>query len=73
MKQYAIVVFYSEDDECWVADVPDLQYCSAFGNSPEEALREVQVAMTSWLEIANEDGLTIPKPTYRPAHLSVAS
>lgn len=41
MKDYHINVFYSEEDEGYIADVPDLINCSAFGDSPEEALREV--------------------------------
>ena len=44
-NRYAIVVFWSEEDAAWVADVPDLKSCTAFGNSPEEAFAEVQVAM----------------------------
>ena len=44
MKDYHINIFYSEEDECCVADIPDLVYCSAFGDTPEEALAEVQIA-----------------------------
>ena len=65
-NRYAIVVFWSEEDEAWVADVPDLKSCSAFGNSPEEALAEVQVAMKGWLAAAHDAGLAIPKPRYQP-------
>ena len=39
MKDYHINVFYNEDDEGYIADIPDLQHCSAFGATPEEALR----------------------------------
>jgi predicted RNase H-like HicB family nuclease len=67
MKDYHINVFYSDEDECYVADVPDLEGCSAFGDSPEEALREVLVARRLWLEVAREFGRPIPPPTYRPA------
>lgn len=41
MKNYHVNIFYSEEDEGYIADIPDLQYCSAFGETPEEALREV--------------------------------
>jgi len=67
MKVYHINVLYSEEDECYVADIPDLQYCSAFGESPEEALAEVRRAMAVWIEVAREQGKPIPPPRYRPA------
>lgn len=64
---YHINVFYSDDDECWIADIPDLRFCSACGESPEEAVREVRIAQKAWLSVAKERGKTIPKPKYRPA------
>ncbi len=66
MNRYHINLFWSDEDACWVADVPDLQYCSAFGDTPEEALAEIQVAMTGWLEAARDLGKPIPEPRYRP-------
>ena len=42
MKDYHINIFYSEEDECYVADLPDFEYCSAFGDTPEEAEGEEQ-------------------------------
>jgi predicted RNase H-like HicB family nuclease len=66
MKDYHINVFYSQDDEGYIADIPDLQYCSAFGTTPEEALHEVLKAKTAWLEAAKEAGKPIPAPRYRP-------
>lgn len=65
--RYHINVFYSEEDGCFVADVPDLKCCSAFGATPEEALAEVQVAMKGWLAQARKMRRSIPKPLYRPA------
>ena len=67
LKDYHINVFYSEQDKCYVADIPDLHYCSAFGQSPEKAVREVMRAKKAWLETARREGLPIPEPTYRPA------
>jgi predicted RNase H-like HicB family nuclease len=67
MKDYHINVFYSDDDACYVADIPDLKYCSAFGDSPEDAVREVQIAKAAWLKAAKERGKSIPEPIYRPA------
>jgi predicted RNase H-like HicB family nuclease len=65
--KYHIDLFWSEEDSAWVADVPDLQSCSAFGNTPGEALAEVEQAMEAWLDVAREDGLPIPEPRYRGA------
>jgi predicted RNase H-like HicB family nuclease len=66
MKDYHINVFYSEDDEGYIADIPDLQSCSAFGDTPEEALQEVLRAKQAWLEAALASGKPIPEPRYRP-------
>lgn len=62
MKDYHINVFYSEGDGCYVADISDLKFCSAFGDTPEEAVREVQKAKKAWLKVANESGKPTPKP-----------
>jgi predicted RNase H-like HicB family nuclease len=67
MKDYHINVFFSDDDECYVADIPDLRFCSAFGDTAENAVREVQRAKAEWLRVAKQRGKPIPKPKYRPA------
>ncbi len=67
MKDYHINVFYSEQDECYVADIPDLKFCSAFGATPVEAVREVEKAKEAWLQAARQQKKPIPKPRYRPA------
>ena len=66
MRDYHINVFYSEQDEGYIADIPDLKHCSAFGVTPEEAVREVLIAKDAWLEAAREAGKVIPRPRYRP-------
>jgi predicted RNase H-like HicB family nuclease len=66
MKDYHINVFYSDEDKCYLADIPDLKYCSAFGMTPEKALKEVLVAKAAWLQAAKAAGRRIPKPKYRP-------
>lgn len=63
---YHINIFYSADDEGFIADIPDLEYCSAFGETPEQALQEVLVAKRLWLDVAKEKGYSIPQPKYRP-------
>jgi predicted RNase H-like HicB family nuclease len=67
MKDYHINVFYSEEDKCYVADIPDLKYCSAVGVTPEVAVREVGKAKKAWLSAAKKEKKPIPKPKYRPA------
>jgi predicted RNase H-like HicB family nuclease len=64
MKDYHINIFYSEEDEGYIADIPDLKYCSAFGESVEEAVHEVLQAKAAWLETANAEGRPIPPPKY---------
>ena len=72
MKDYHINVFYSEEDEGYIADIPDLKHCSAFGETPEEALREALKAKKAWLEAARANGKAIPAPHFRPLIYQVA-
>lgn len=67
MRHYHINLFWSEEDAQWIADIPDLKGCSASGDTPEEAAREIQIAKELWLESAREHGDPIPEPRYRPA------
>jgi len=73
MKDYHINIFYSEEDEGYIADIPDLKYCSAFGETAEAALHEVLQAKAAWLETAKAEGKPIPEPRYRPAIYQIAS
>jgi predicted RNase H-like HicB family nuclease len=59
---YAIEIFYSEEDEGFIAVVPELPGCSAFGETEERALKEVKIAMQLWLETAKEIDRKIPVP-----------
>ena len=70
--KYHINLFWSEPDGAWVADVPDLQSCSAFGDTPAEALSEVEKAMEAWLEVARERGLPAPEPRYERTRRAVS-
>ena len=73
MKDYHINVFYSEEDGGYIADIPDLKFCSAFGATAAEAVREVELAKAAWLEAARAEGKRIPRPRYRPVIYRVAS
>ncbi|HEX3641049.1 MAG TPA: type II toxin-antitoxin system HicB family antitoxin [Ktedonobacteraceae bacterium] len=66
MRDYHINIFYSEEDEGYIADVPDLKFCSAFGETPEEALKEVLIAKANWLEAARLEGKPVLLPRYKP-------
>jgi predicted RNase H-like HicB family nuclease len=63
--RYHINLFWSDEDDCWIADVPDLKYCSAHGETAEAAAREVEIAMTLWLEVSAERGEALPPALYR--------
>jgi predicted RNase H-like HicB family nuclease len=65
--RYAINVFWHEPDKCWIADIPDLRPCSALGDTPLDAVAEVEVAIALWLETARALGHEIPQPLYDPA------
>lgn len=64
---YHINLFWSEQDQCWVADVPDLKPCSAHGDTRAQALANIDNAIEGWLSVARDRGLLIPEPRYRPA------
>ncbi len=72
MKDYHINIFWSDEDNCYVADIPDLTYCSALGDTPEEALAELSIAKEAWLEAARAAGKPIQEPKYRPLIYQVA-
>ena len=66
MSDYHINIFWSDEDGGYIADIPDLRACSAFGASPSEALAQVELAKAAWLEAARAEGKPIPVPRYRP-------
>jgi len=66
MKDYHINIFWSEEDGGYIADIPDLASCSAFGDTPEDALRQVGLAKDAWLAAAQAEGRPVPTPRYRP-------
>ena len=72
MTDYHINIFSSERDGGYIADIPDLKSCSAFGETPEEAVREVTAAKKAWLKAARANRKTIPAPLYRPAIYALA-
>jgi predicted RNase H-like HicB family nuclease len=67
-----INIFWSDEDHWYVADIPDLEYCSALDDTAREALDQVEIAKAAWLATAREDGRPIPVPRYRPAIYQIA-
>jgi len=72
MRDHHINIFYSQEDECYIADIPDFLMCSAHGATPEQALHEVLIAKAGIIESMNEAGQPIPEPRYKPAIYQVA-
>jgi predicted RNase H-like HicB family nuclease len=73
VSDYHINIFLSEEDGGYIADIPDLEACPAFGRTPAEALAELEVAKTVWLEAATASCRSAPPPRYRPASYQVQS
>jgi predicted RNase H-like HicB family nuclease len=69
MKDYHINIFFSEDDEGYIADIPDLRMCSAFGKTPAKALAEVEIAKKLWLITARAEGKPVPQALLSPCDL----
>lgn len=66
MRDCHVNISYSDEDEGYIADIQDLEACSALGATPNEVLREVQKARDLWLEAARAGGRPIPAARYRP-------
>ncbi len=62
MSHYEIIIYWSNEDQAFLAEVPELPGCMAHGNSYEEALRNARDAMVFWLDVAHEQGEPIPAP-----------
>ena len=62
MHKYEIIMYWSNEDDAFVAEVPELPGCAAHGDTQERALAEVKVAMDLWIDTAREFGDEIPEP-----------
>jgi predicted RNase H-like HicB family nuclease len=63
--RYEIILYWSNKDEAYIAEVPELQWCAADGETYQEALENVEVIIDEWIETAKEKGWTIPEPKGR--------
>jgi antitoxin HicB len=66
--KYPIELFWSDEDEAWVAVVPDLPGCSAVGATPQEAAAEVQDAIDAWIAAHRAAGDSVPEPASKTRH-----
>ena len=65
MSKYEIIIYWSADDDAYVAEVPELPGCMSDGNTYQEALANAEVIIAEWLETANDIGRPIPEPKGR--------
>ena len=70
MHKYEIIIYWSDADDAFVAEVPELPGCAAHGDSPDSALANCQEAVALWLDTARETGRAIPSPKGRRLHLA---
>ena len=70
MHKYEVIIYWSEEDAAFVAEVPQLTGCMAHGDSPEAALSSVNEAIGLWLDTAKELGQKIPEPKGRRLQLA---
>jgi len=70
---YHINLFWSDEDQLWIADVPDLRGCTTHGATRAEAVENAAEAIEGWIDTAREVGLAIPEPRYRPAIYAVGN
>jgi predicted RNase H-like HicB family nuclease len=68
MARYEVIIFWSEEDQAFIAEVPELPGCMADGGSYQEALANVEIVIQEWIETAQELGRPIPQPKGRLAY-----
>jgi len=65
MPKYEVIIYWSEEDQAFIAEVPELPGCAADGKTYQEALANVEVIIQEWIETAKELGRSIPSPKGR--------
>ena len=65
MMRYEIILYWSNEDEAFIAEVPELPGCAADGKTYQDALNNIEVIMREWIETASELGRPIPEPRGR--------
>ncbi len=59
---YEMIIYWSDEDNCYLVEVPELPGCMADGKTRTEAVANAEVIISEWIEVAKEDGRTIPEP-----------
>ena len=67
MSKYEVIIYWSKDDQAFIAEVPELQGCAADGTTYQEALAHVETVIQEWIETAKDLGRPIPEPKGRLA------
>ena len=62
MHKYEIIIYWSNEDDAYVAEAPELPGCAAHGDTQEAALKRINEAVTLWIETAREFGDPVPEP-----------
>lgn len=62
IRDYTVEIWFSQNDNCYVAKVMEFDYCMAHGDTPQEAEQEMKIAARMWLDTARKYGDEIPKP-----------
>lgn len=65
MTKYEIIIYWSKEDDVFIAEIPELKGCMVHGDTQEEALKEVNIMAEEWLELAKEEGWPVPEPKGR--------
>ena len=63
--KYEVIIYWSQEDEAFIAEVPELPGCAADGETYQEALQNVEMIMQEWIETAQEIGISVPQPKGR--------
>lgn len=63
--KYEVIIYWSEEDQAFIAEVPELPGCAADGENYQEALQNLEIIMQEWIETANALGRPIPQPKGR--------
>jgi predicted RNase H-like HicB family nuclease len=70
LNKYEVIIYWSDEDEAFVAEVPELSGCMADGVTYQEALKNAEIAIQEWIVTAKELGRPIPEPKGRRLHFA---
>jgi len=65
MHRYEIIIYWSDEDDAYIAEVPELQGCASDGKTHQEVLKNIEVVIDEWIETAKSIGRSVPKPRGR--------